>query len=173
MQILVLGSGGREHALVWKLAQSRKVDKIFVAPGNGGMCKEGAEAVTMNVDDVEGIVAFAKEKKIDLVVPGPELPLTLGIVDAVTKNGIACFGPDAYAARLEGSKSFAKEIMRRAGVPTASYRVVTTVSEAKAYVDEVGAPIVVKADGLAAGKGVVVARTREEAFAAIDEMLGQ
>ena len=173
MQILVLGSGGREHALVWKLAQSALAAKIYVAPGNGGTALEGVENVPYKVDDIQGLVRFAKEKAIDLVVPGPELPLTLGIVDAMNKAGIACFGPDQYAAQLEGSKAFAKTIMQRASVPTAACLVVSSLEEAHAAIARLGAPLVVKADGLAAGKGVVVCQSLDEAHAAADAMLGQ
>lgn len=171
MKILVLGSGGREHALVWKLSQSPLVSRIFVAPGNAGTEHEGCESVPIKVDDCDGLVHFAREQKIDLVVPGPELPLTLGITDRMRAAGIPCFGPDAYAARLEGSKSFAKEVMQKAGVPTADFRIVRTVAEAEAAIDAFGVPVVVKADGLAAGKGVVVAQSREEALASAAAML--
>ncbi|MCR4667130.1 MAG: phosphoribosylamine--glycine ligase [Desulfovibrio sp.] len=171
MQILVLGSGGREHALVWKLA-AHPDTTVFVAPGNGGTELEGAKQVDIRADDVPGIVSFAKKNRIDLVVPGPELPLTLGVTDALKKAGIACFGPDSYAAKLEGSKSFAKEIMQRAKVPTAACRIVQNLDEARSWVKKMGAPLVVKADGLAAGKGVVVARTEDEALKAVSIMLG-
>ena len=171
MRILVIGSGGREHALVWKLRQSPRVSDIFVAPGNGGTCGEGATNVPVAVDDLDALVALARREKIDLVVPGPELPLTLGIVDRMREAGIACFGPDAYGARLEGSKAFAKEIMRRAGVPTARCAVFSDAAMARQYVAEVGAPLVIKADGLAAGKGVVVAESSREALQAISEIM--
>ena len=171
MRILVIGSGGREHALVWKLRQSPQVSKIFVAPGNGGTSAEGAENVPVAADDLDGLTALALRDNIDLVVPGPELPLTLGIVDKMKAAGIACFGPDAYAAQMEGSKAFAKQVMARAGVPTASCVVCDSVEEARHYVREQGRGLVVKADGLAAGKGVVVARDTAQALAAVDEIM--
>lgn len=168
MRLLVIGSGGREHALVWKLLQSADVETVFVAPGNGGTAQEkGAVNVPVAVDDLDALVALAQREHVDLVVPGPELPLTLGITDRLAAAGIACFGPDAYAARLEGSKAFAKDIMARAGVPTAAYAVFTTAAAAVAHVQAAGTPCVVKADGLAGGKGVVVAQTQDEALQAI------
>lgn len=169
MRILVIGSGGREHALVHKLAQSPLAEKIFVAPGNGGTGKL-AENVNLAADDIPALVHFAEENGIDLVVPGPELPLTLGITDAMAKIGVPCFGPDAFAARLEGSKNFAKEIMYAAGVPTAQSRLFTDAAAAKKYATEAGVPLVVKADGLAAGKGVIVPETLEETLEAIDAL---
>jgi phosphoribosylamine--glycine ligase len=169
VRILVIGSGGREHALIWKLRQFSS-HTLFAAPGNGGTAAL-AEHVDLRADAVGDIVAFARAEKIDLVVPGPELPLTLGITDALDEAGIACFGPDAYCARLEGSKSFAKEVMREAGVPTAPCAVFTELAAAGDYARRKGAPLVIKADGLAAGKGVVVALTLEEAFAALDGMM--
>ena len=132
MRILVIGSGGREHALVWKLGQSPSVTEILVAPGNGGTAAEGARNVPVAADDMDGLVELARREKVDLVVPGPELPLTLGIVDRMREAGIACFGPDAYCARLEGSKAFAKDIMRRAGVPTAACEIFTDADKARA-----------------------------------------
>lgn len=171
MRILVIGSGGREHALVWKLGQSPQVNKIFVAPGNGGTHGEGAINVPVAADDLDGLVVLAQKEKIDLVVPGPELPLTLGIVDRMREAGIPCFGPDAHCARLEGSKAFAKEIMIRAKVPTAHSAVFADPEMAKNHVVKVGAPLVVKADGLAAGKGVVVARDSQEALQAVDDIM--
>lgn len=172
MRILIVGNGGREHALAWKMRQSPKVDEIFIAPGNGGTALEGTN-VPIAVDDLPALVAFAKEQKIDLVVPGPELPLVLGIKDALDLAGIPCFGPNAFAAQLEGSKAFAKNIMDEAGVPTAAFGVFDEFEDARDYVLEVGAPIVVKADGLAAGKGVVVAQTTDEAIAALEEIMIQ
>ncbi|MFV0349183.1 MAG: phosphoribosylamine--glycine ligase [Halodesulfovibrio sp.] len=172
MRILIVGNGGREHALAWKMRQSPKVDEIFIAPGNGGTALEGTN-VPIAVDDIPALVAFAKEQKIDLVVPGPELPLVLGIKDALDLAGIPCFGPNAFAAQLEGSKAFAKNIMDEAGVPTAAFGVFDEFEDARDYVLEVGAPIVVKADGLAAGKGVVVAQTTDEAIAALEEIMIQ
>ncbi|CCO23365.1 phosphoribosylamine--glycine ligase [Maridesulfovibrio hydrothermalis] len=170
MKVLVVGSGGREHALAWRLGQSPKVSEIFIAPGNGGTRLEGIN-VPIKDDDLPGLVNFAKENKIDLVVAGPELPLVLGIKEALSKEGIPCFGPGAYAANLEGSKAFSKMVMRDAGVPTAPFKVFDEFDQAKAFVENKGAPIVVKADGLAAGKGVVVASTVEEAIEALDDMM--
>ncbi|MBQ7456928.1 MAG: phosphoribosylamine--glycine ligase [Desulfovibrio sp.] len=170
MRILVLGSGGREHALVWKLRQSPLVSHIFAAPGNPGTEAEGAENVPIAVDAIDALVDFAKREAIDLVVPGPELPLTLGITDSMRRAGIACFGPDSYCARLEGSKSYAKALMEKTGVPTAKATVVHTPEEAFAAIDRMGAPLVVKADGLAQGKGVVIAKTLEEARSAVSAM---
>ncbi len=172
MRVLIIGSGGREHALAWKLSQSPKVSEIFIAPGNGGTGDYGRN-IPIKDSDLPGLVAFAKEREIGLVVPGPELPLVLGITDAMLAAGIPCFGPSGYAAQLEGSKAFAKEVMSAAGIPTAEYKEFTDLAAARAYVREKGAPIVVKADGLAAGKGVIVARTEDEALAALDEIMGQ
>ncbi len=169
MRILIIGSGGREHALAWKLSQRADVKELYVAPGNGGTASIAVN-VPLKDSDIEGLVAFAKEKAIDLVVPGPELPLTLGVVDAMQSAGIPCFGPVAACARLEGSKAFAKEVMQAAGVPTAAAGVFTDRASAEAFVAEHGAPLVVKADGLAAGKGVIVAMTNEEVKAALDIM---
>ena len=171
MRILVIGSGGREHALVWKLAQSQGVSAVFAAPGNGGTEQEGARNVAVNVDDLDGLTALARQEGIDLVVPGPELPLTLGIVDRMRAEGIACFGPDAYGARLEGSKAFAKSMMQRAGVPTARSVVCSSLEEARREIRNMGAPLVVKADGLAAGKGVIMAQTEQEALDAVEEIM--
>ncbi|MGA9174099.1 MAG: phosphoribosylamine--glycine ligase [Thermoactinomyces sp.] len=170
MKVLVIGGGGREHALVWKLAQSAKVKKIYCAPGNGGIAAQ-AECVPIEPTDVEGLVQFAKEKGVDLTVVGPEAPLLLGIVDRFESEGLLIFGPNREAAKLEGSKRFAKEIMQKYKIPTASFRSFTDPLEAKRYVREQGAPIVVKADGLAAGKGVVVARSVEEAEQAIADAM--
>ena len=169
MRILIIGSGGREHALAWKISQRKDVTELYVAPGNGGTASI-AKNVPIKDSDIEGLVAFAKEKAVDLVIPGPELPLTLGVVDAMQAAGIPCFGPSAACARLEGSKAFAKEIMRAAGVPTAAAGVFSDRASAEVFVKEHGAPLVVKADGLAAGKGVVVAMTDEEVRAALDLM---
>lgn len=173
MRVLVIGSGGREHALVWKLKQSPLVDEVYAAPGNGGTAREGAVNVDIRADDIAGLVTFARREEIGLVVPGPELALTLGITDAMKEAGIPCFGPDGYCARLEGSKAFAKDIMQRAGVPTATCAVFEDLDAARAHVQKVGAPLVVKADGLAAGKGVVVAQTTEEALTALDDIMGR
>jgi len=169
VRILVIGSGGREHALVWKFRQNPE-NTVFAAPGNGGTAGL-AQNVSIAADAITELVDFARRKKVDLVVPGPELPLTLGITDAMNKAGIRCFGPDAYCARLEGSKSFAKEVMAEAGVPTATCATFTDLAAAKDYVCKQGAPLVIKADGLAAGKGVVVAHSLDEALAALDEMM--
>ncbi len=168
--VLVVGGGGREHALVWKLAQSPRVGKIYCAPGNAGI-GELAECVPLAADDVKGLTRFALERKIGLTVVGPELPLTLGIVDEFELNGLKIFGPTSAAAQLEASKAFAKELLRQNNVPTAYFGVFTDPDEASTYVREVGAPIVVKADGLAAGKGVVICKREAEAIEAIDEIM--
>ena len=170
MRILILGSGGREHALSWKIRRNPNVSALFIAPGNGGTATEG-ENVPIADSDVPAIMAFIKEKSIDFVIPGPEQPLVNGIVDACKAAGIPCFGPEKYAAQLEGSKSFSKNIMRESGVPTADFATFTNVHEARAYIEKHGAPVVVKADGLAAGKGVVVAKTTAEALEAVDDMM--
>lgn len=169
MKVLVIGSGGREHALCWKIAQ-RPDTEVYVAPGNIGMV-DVATLVNIKVDDIAGLVDFAKAEGIDLTVVGPELPLTLGIVDAFQEAGLACFGPNKAAAKLEGSKAFSKELMKKYGIPTAAFDTFTDVEKAKAFVDEIGVPCVVKADGLAAGKGVIICMTREEADKAIEDML--
>lgn len=169
MKVLVVGSGGREHALCWKIAQ-RPDTEVYVAPGNIGMV-DVATLVNIKVDDIAGLVDFAKAEGIDLTVVGPELPLTLGIVDAFQEAGLACFGPNKAAAKLEGSKAFSKELMKKYGIPTASFDTFTDVDKAKAFVDEIGVPCVVKADGLAAGKGVIICMTHEEADKAIEDML--
>jgi phosphoribosylamine--glycine ligase len=171
MRVLIVGSGGREHALAWAIAFSPLMSKLFVAPGNPGTA-EFCENVAIRATDVAGLVEFAVAQKIDLVIPGPEAPLVAGIADAMAAAGIACCGPSAAAAQLEGSKAFTKEIADAAGIPTAGWAEFTDADEAHEYVEECGAPIVVKADGLAAGKGVVVAQTLEEAHAAIDAMMG-
>jgi len=170
MKVLVIGSGGREHALAWKISQSKNVDKIFCAPGNGGI-KEIAETVNIKADDVEGLLNFAKDKKIDLTMVGPEASLVAGIVDRFDREGLKIFGPTKDLAVLEGSKVFAKEVMKKFNVPTADFKVFTEAVKAKEYLREKGAPIVIKADGLAAGKGVIVARTIKEAEDAVDSML--
>lgn len=169
MKVLVVGSGGREHALCWKIAQ-RPDTEVYVAPGNIGMV-DVATLVNIKVDDIAGLVDFAKAEGIDLTVVGPELPLTLGIVDAFQEAGLACFGPNKAAAKLEGSKAFSKGLMKKYGIPTAAFDTFTDVDKAKAFVDEIGVPCVVKADGLAAGKGVIICMTREEADKAIEDML--
>jgi phosphoribosylamine--glycine ligase len=167
MKVLVVGSGGREHALVWKLSQSPKVTKIYAAPGNAGRAGLG-ECVPVKSDDIPGLLAFAKSKAIDLTIVGPEGPLSMGIVDAFTKSGLRAFGPSAGAAEIESSKQFSKDLMKKYNIPTAEYAVFIDKAAAEAYVRQRGAPIVVKADGLAAGKGVVVAETVEEALQALN-----
>lgn len=172
MNILVLGSGGREHALAWKIAQDEKVSKVFVAPGNAGTATEAkCENVALDILDNPAIIAFAQQNSVDLIVVGPEAPLVNGVVDACREAGLKIWGPTQFAAQLEGSKAFAKHFLKRHNIPTAFYDVFTDVAAAKAYVEQHGAPIVIKADGLAAGKGVIVAMSNEEAFAAIDDML--
>ena len=171
MKVLVIGSGGREHALAWKLAQSPKVQMVYVAPGNGGTAKEAAMK-NVPLVDIAPLVEFARREQIGLTVIGPEAPLSEGVVDAFREAGLRVFGPTRAAAQLESSKDFAKQFMVRHRIPTAEYRTFTDASAAHAYLNEKGAPIVIKADGLAAGKGVVVAQTPEEAHAAVDMMLG-
>ncbi len=172
MNILVLGSGGREHALAWKIAQDDQVAKVFVAPGNAGTATENkCENVALDILDNPTIIDFAKNNAVELIVVGPEAPLVNGVVDACRAAGIKIWGPTQFAAQLEGSKAFAKHFLKRHNIPTAFYDVFTEVDAAKAFVEKNGAPIVIKADGLAAGKGVIVAMTNEEAFAAIDDML--
>ncbi|GBQ39705.1 phosphoribosylamine--glycine ligase [Acidocella aminolytica 101 = DSM 11237] len=170
MRVLIIGSGGREHALAWAIAKSPLLTKLFVAPGNPGTAQL-AESVALRTSDIPSIVKFAQEQKIDLVVPGPEAPLVAGIADALAAAGIACFGPSAAAAQLEGSKIFTKEIADAAGIPTARWEKFTDANAAHAYLEEVGAPIVIKADGLAAGKGVVVAATLDEAHDAVTAIM--
>jgi phosphoribosylamine--glycine ligase len=171
MKVLVIGSGGREHALCWALAASPLVTEVLCAPGNAGIAAE-ARCVPVAVDDLDAIAALAEAEEVGLVVVGPELPLVLGLVDRLTAAGIRAFGPTMAAARLEGSKAFTKDFCRRHGIPTADYAVFTEAAAARAYIRERGAPIVVKADGLAAGKGVVVAATVDEALAAVDAAAG-
>lgn len=170
MRILVVGSGGREHALVWKIAQSKLVDKIFCAPGNAGI-SQLAECVDIKADDIFGLLEFAGKEKIDLTVVGPEVALSLGIVDEFEKAGLKIFGPNKKAANLEASKIFSKELMAKYKVPTAGFKIFDNADEAKEYIEKIGAPCVVKADGLAAGKGVVVAKTIDEANQAVDSMM--
>ena len=170
MKILVVGSGGREHAIAWRLAQDAEKHELYAAPGNAGIA-EVAKCLAIKADDVAGVVAWAKAEKPDLVVVGPEAPLVIGMVDALEKEGIKAFGPVAAGARMEGSKRFAKEIMDAAGVPTGKAEVFTDAAKAKAALPAYGLPVVIKADGLAAGKGVIVAETKEQAEAAIDDML--
>ncbi|MBK5939294.1 phosphoribosylamine--glycine ligase [Halochromatium roseum] len=174
MNILIIGSGGREHALAWKIAQSPKASRVFVAPGNGGTATEaGVENVDLDPTDAAGLIAFAKDHQIELCIIGPEAPLVAGVSDALVAAGLPCCGPSQRAAQLEGSKDFAKAFMQRHGIPTAAYRTFSDREQALAYLDQVGAPVVVKADGLAAGKGVVVAETLDQARAAVEAMLGQ
>ena len=170
MKILVVGSGGREHAIVWRLANDPTTNEIYCAPGNAGIASL-AKCVPLKADDVAGIAAWAKAEKPDLVVAGPEAPLVAGLADALADAGIPCFGPVAAGARMEGSKRFAKEVMDAAGVPTGKAETFTSAEAAKAALPQFGLPVVIKADGLAAGKGVVVAETAEEAEKAIDDML--
>lgn len=170
MRVLVVGSGGREHVLAWKLLQSPRVQKVYCAPGNAGIASV-AEIVPIDADAIKKLVDFALDNEIDLTVVGPEAPLTAGIVDAFTAAGLAVFGPDKAAARLEGSKAFAKQIMEKYHIPTAESRTFTSAENALAYLREKKAPIVVKADGLAAGKGVVVAATTEEAEEAVRRIM--
>ncbi len=170
MDVLLVGGGGREHALAWKLRQSKRVNRLYCAPGNGGIAAL-AELAPLAVDDVQALVDFAEKKKVGLVIVGPELPLTLGLVDALAARGIRAFGPTQEGAQLEGSKIFTKELMQEAGVRTARFAKFSDAAAAHRYLDEVGAPIVVKADGLAAGKGVYVCTSVDEAHAAVDEMM--
>ena len=174
MKILLIGSGGREHALAWKLAQSPQVQTVFVAPGNGGTAtaKQSTAGIeNLPITDLQELVDFAIREKIHLTVVGPEAPLAAGIVDVFRNNGLRIFGPTQLAAQLESSKDFSKAFMKRHGIPTANYQTFSNTLEAHAYIDANGAPIVIKADGLAAGKGVVVAMSLEEAHAAVDMML--
>ncbi len=170
MKVLVVGGGGREHALVWKIAQSPRVRRVYAAPGNAGTAGL-ARNVPIAAEDVDAIVAFAASEGIDLTVVGPEAPLVLGLVDRLRAKGLRAFGPGGRAAQLEGSKSFAKAAMKRFGVPTAECAEFEDPDQARSYIREVGAPVVVKADGLAAGKGVTVAHSVEEALAAVDEIM--
>jgi phosphoribosylamine---glycine ligase len=170
MKVLVIGSGGREHALVWKLRQSSRVSKLYCAPGNGGIA-EDAECLPVEVKSVDSMVALANQLKPDLTVIGPELPLQLGVVDEFNKRGWRVFGPTAAAAQLESSKSFAKEFMQRHRIPTAHYAICNSMDDVENSLPHFHAPLVVKADGLAAGKGVVICKTKEEAMAVSSEML--
>ncbi|MBK1642395.1 phosphoribosylamine--glycine ligase [Chromatium okenii] len=172
MNILIVGNGGREHALAWKVAQSPLAKRVFVAPGNGGTAREaGVENVAIAATDIPALLQFAREQAIDLTIIGPELPLVAGIVDAFLAAGLPCFGPSQAAAQLEGSKAFAKQFLAQHHIPTAAYGVFTEVEPALAYLQQVGAPIVIKADGLAAGKGVIVADNLADAAAAVRDML--
>ncbi|ANT69171.1 Phosphoribosylamine--glycine ligase [Aeromonas hydrophila] len=172
MKVLIIGNGGREHALAWKAKQSPLVTRVFVAPGNAGTAHEGSiENVAISATDIPALLAFAKEQRIGLTIVGPEAPLVKGVVDAFRAEGLATFGPTAAAAQLEGSKAFAKDFLARHAIPTAEYQNFTEVEPALAYLREKGAPIVIKADGLAAGKGVIVAMTLSEAEEAVRDML--
>ncbi|EOX1766916.1 phosphoribosylamine--glycine ligase [Vibrio cholerae] len=172
MQVLIIGSGGREHALAWKVAQNPQVDAIYVAPGNAGTALEHkVQNVNIGITDIPALVAFAQDKAIELTIVGPEAPLVIGVVDAFRAAGLPIFGPTQGAAQLEGSKAFTKDFLARHNIPTAAYSNFTEIEPALAYVREKGAPIVVKADGLAAGKGVIVAMTLQEAEDAIQDML--
>ena len=172
MKILLIGSGGREHALAWKMARSPRVQKVFVAPGNGGTANQKHEGIeNLPISDLQELADFAKREQIALTVVGPEAPLAAGIVDVFRNQGLRIFGPTQLAAQLESSKDFSKAFMKRYGIPTADYRTFSNASEAHNYIDQKGAPIVIKADGLAAGKGVVVAMSLPEAHMAVDMML--
>ena len=170
MKVLVVGSGGREHALVWKISQSPLVDKIYCAPGNAGI-GQMEECVAIKAEDLDGLLEFAVQNEIGLTVVGPEVPLTMGIVDKFQEKGLKIFGPSGRAAEIEGSKTFAKDLMAKYGIPTAKYGAFTDAAEAKAFLAEVGLPCVVKADGLAAGKGVLICETKEEAETAVEDIL--
>ena len=173
MIALIIGNGGREHALAWKISQAPNVSKVYVAPGNGGTAT--ADSIIENIDLIEfdDLVKFAKEKRVDLTIVGPEIPLSNGLVDYFQKNGLKIFGPTQKAAQLESSKDFAKKFMVKHGIPTAEHQTFSDIQLAHDYVELKGAPIVIKADGLAAGKGVVVALTLKEAHDAIDSMLSK
>lgn len=172
MKVLVIGNGGREHALAWKAAQSPLVTKVFVAPGNAGTALEpNLENINIKANDISGLLNFAQQQQIDLTLVGPEVPLVLGVVDSFKKAGLNIFGPTKSAAQLEGSKAFTKDFLARHQIPTAEYQTFTEIDPAIAYIRDKGAPIVIKADGLAAGKGVIVAMTLEEAENAVRDML--
>jgi phosphoribosylamine--glycine ligase len=172
VKVLVLGSGGREHALAWKVAQSPRVEKVYVAPGNAGTRLEpGVENIALDVLDFPGLVEFVQREGVELTIVGPEAPLVAGVVDYFAARNLACFGPSAKAAQLEGSKAFSKDFLQRHGIPTAAYQTFTEVEPALAYVRGQGTPIVIKADGLAAGKGVIIAQNEAEAASTIEDML--
>ncbi|WP_281072078.1 phosphoribosylamine--glycine ligase [Succinivibrio dextrinosolvens] len=174
MKVLIIGNGGREHALAWRAAKSPLAEKVYVAPGNPGTASEDKmENVNIAVNDIKGLVEFAKKENIGLTIVGPEAPLVEGVVDEFEKNGLKIFGPSKAGAQLEGSKSFTKHFLKRHNIPTAAYEVFTKADEAEAYIKKMGAPIVIKADGLAAGKGVVVAMTEAEAIEAVHSMLDE
>ena len=172
MKILVIGSGGREHAIVWKLAQSDLCDKVFVAPGNAGTADEPkTENIDLNAEDLESLLAFAKNKEIDLTIVGPEAPLVLGLIDLFEKNNLLCLGPNKLAAQMEGSKIFMKDVLKKGNIPTATYEVFTDPESARKFLETCDIPIVLKADGLAAGKGVIVAFSRDEALEALNSLM--
>lgn len=172
MKVLIIGGGGREHALAWKASQSVRVSQVFVAPGNAGTAREPLiHNVAINAEDIDGLLKFAQQEKIELTIVGPEAPLVSGVVDRFQANGLAIFGPSQGAAQLEGSKKFCKDFLARHAIPTAAYGTFTDIEQAKTYVREQNLPIVIKADGLAAGKGVIIAQSLEEAEHAIDDML--
>ena len=174
MKVLVIGGGGREHALAWKASLSERVERVFVAPGNAGTAREpGVENVAVAAEDIDGLLDFALERAVDLTIVGPEAPLVAGVVDRFEARGLAIFGPDAGAAQLEGSKAFTKEFLLRRGIPTAEYQSFTDAAAAKSYIASREPPLVVKADGLAAGKGVIIAHSLEEAKSAVDQMLAE
>ena len=172
MKILVIGSGGREHAIVWKLAQSELCEKVFVAPGNAGTADEPkTENIDLNAEDLESLLAFAKNKEIDLTIVGPEAPLVLGLIDLFEKNNLLCLGPNKLAAQMEGSKIFMKDVLKKGNIPTATYEVFTDPESARKFLETCDIPIVLKADGLAAGKGVIVAFSRDEALEALNSLM--
>ena len=172
MKVLVIGSGGREHALVWKLAQSDLSEKIFVAPGNAGTADEPkTENVDLSAEDLEGLLAFAKNKEIDITIVGPEAPLVLGLIDLFEKNNLLCLGPNKLAAQMEGSKIFMKDVLKRGNIPTATYEVFTNPESAREFLETCDIPIVLKADGLAGGKGVIIACSRDEALEALNSLM--
>ena len=172
MKILVIGSGGREHAIVWKLAQSDLCEKVFVAPGNAGTADEPkTENIDLNAEDLESLLAFAKNKEIDLTIVGPEAPLVLGLIDLFEKNNLLCLGPNKLAAQMEGSKIFMKDVLMKGNIPTATYEVFTDPESAREFLETCDIPIVLKADGLAAGKGVIVAFSRDEALEALNSLM--
>ena len=172
MKVLIVGSGGREHALAWKAAQSNQVAKVFVAPGNAGTAGEPkVENIQIGSDDIEALIDFAKKEGVEVTIVGPEMPLVEGITDVFNHAGLSCFGPTKWAAQLEGSKAFCKDFLARYNIPTGEYKIFTELEPAISYIREQGAPIVVKADGLAAGKGVIIARSEAEAIEAVDGML--
>ena len=172
MKILVIGSGGREHAIVWKLAQSDLCEEVFVAPGNAGTANEPkAENIDLNAEDLESLLAFAKNKEIDLTIVGPEAPLVLGLIDLFEKNNLLCLGPNKLAAQMEGSKIFMKDVLKKGNIPTATYEVFTDSESAREFLETCDIPIVLKADGLAAGKGVIVAFSRDEALEALNSLM--